>query len=206
MVRRELQAAYPHLKANIEVIHNGVDTERFIPNAELQKYLSDKVFCFVGHDQEKGLSQTLEICKSYLNRHGKSSLLVAGKGDPGAYSGLIEHSGLRIAEFMGVVDDVERVYQSSDFLILPTDYDPASNACLEALACGCGVVSTAHNGSSELLNTSTGRVIDVDDGNRVLDFLHSGIEVDDALEIARAQSISQEGERISDLVRHSLKT
>src|SRR6266542_1922542 len=39
----------------------------------------------------------------------------------------------------------------ADIFILPTIYDPLSNACLEALACGLPVITTGSNGFSEII-------------------------------------------------------
>ena len=37
-------------------------------------------------------------------------------------------------------------------MVLPTRYDPFSNATLEALACGCPVLTTQTNGASEVID------------------------------------------------------
>jgi UDP-glucose:(heptosyl)LPS alpha-1,3-glucosyltransferase len=42
-------------------------------------------------------------------------------------------------------------YAAADVLVLPTIYEPFSNACLEALASGLPVVTTRAAGVSELL-------------------------------------------------------
>jgi UDP-glucose:(heptosyl)LPS alpha-1,3-glucosyltransferase len=45
--------------------------------------------------------------------------------------------------------------------ILPTTYDPFSNACLEALACGLPVITTRSNGFSEIIEDSVhGSIVD----------------------------------------------
>jgi UDP-glucose:(heptosyl)LPS alpha-1,3-glucosyltransferase len=44
-----------------------------------------------------------------------------------------------------------RVYAAADIFILPTIYDPFSNASLEALACGLPVITTRSNGFSEII-------------------------------------------------------
>ena len=46
-----------------------------------------------------------------------------------------------------------------DLLLLPTLYDPFSNSCLEALACGCPVLTTQSNGASECLNEANGLAV-----------------------------------------------
>ena len=53
--------------------------------------------------------------------------------------------------FPGKVDDMPPYYQAAGVFILPTYYDPFSNACLEALACGCLVATTEHNGAAEVI-------------------------------------------------------
>jgi UDP-glucose:(heptosyl)LPS alpha-1,3-glucosyltransferase len=54
-----------------------------------------------------------------------------------------------------------RVYAAADVFILPTIYDPFSNACLEALACGLPVITTRANGLSEIIEDSVnGSIID----------------------------------------------
>jgi UDP-glucose:(heptosyl)LPS alpha-1,3-glucosyltransferase len=42
---------------------------------------------------------------------------------------------------------------AADVFILPTIYDPFSNACLEALAAGLPVITTAQNGFSEIIES-----------------------------------------------------
>src|SRR5256885_5550154 len=48
--------------------------------------------------------------------------------------------------FVGVVRDMPALYGSADVFLLPTVYDPFSNACLEALAAGLPVITTKANG------------------------------------------------------------
>jgi glycosyltransferase involved in cell wall biosynthesis len=47
--------------------------------------------------------------------------------------------------------DLVRIYAAADIFILPTIYDPFSNACLEAVACGIPVITTRSNGFSEII-------------------------------------------------------
>jgi UDP-glucose:(heptosyl)LPS alpha-1,3-glucosyltransferase len=52
----------------------------------------------------------------------------------------------------------------ADIFILPTIYDPFSNACLEALACGLPVITTRANGFSEIMEDRIhGSIVDLGD-------------------------------------------
>jgi UDP-glucose:(heptosyl)LPS alpha-1,3-glucosyltransferase len=60
-----------------------------------------------------------------------------------------------------VVEDMPALYGAADIFLLPTIYDPFSNACLEALASGLPVVTTRANGFSEIITTGVhGTVLD----------------------------------------------
>ena len=61
--------------------------------------------------------------------------------------------------FLGSQQNVKKWYQMADLFVLPTAYDPFSNSCLEALACGCPVITTRSNGASECINSRNGLVV-----------------------------------------------
>ena len=61
--------------------------------------------------------------------------------------------------FLGSQQNVAKWYQMADLFVLPTLYDPFSNSCLEALACGCPVITTCSNGASECINSLNGLVV-----------------------------------------------
>ncbi len=100
--------------------------------------------------ERKGLLFAVEaaaLCKDRQMR-----LLVAGRGNARLY----KTRRLRFwreepVQFLGEVADMLRVYAAADIFILPTIYDPFSNACLEALACGLPVITTRSNGFSEII-------------------------------------------------------
>jgi UDP-glucose:(heptosyl)LPS alpha-1,3-glucosyltransferase len=64
-------------------------------------------------------------------------------------------------QFLGEVADLVPVYAAADIFILPTIYDPFSNACLEALASGLPVITTRSNGFSEIIEDGVhGSIVD----------------------------------------------
>ena len=89
-------------------------------------------------------------------------LLVAGRGNKNVY----KTTRLRFwheepVQFYGEVADVMRLFAAADIFILPTIYDPFSNACLEALACGLPVITTRGNGFGEIIEDGVhGSIVD----------------------------------------------
>src|SRR6185436_100349 len=71
-------------------------------------------------------------------------LFVAGRGRGRKVGG-------RAVQHLGAVRDLPRLLAAADVFLLPTLYDPFSNACLEALAAGLPVITTRHNGFAEVI-------------------------------------------------------
>jgi UDP-glucose:(heptosyl)LPS alpha-1,3-glucosyltransferase len=148
MVKREIAAHYGTPAKQIEVIYNGLPTPivpadaRRIVRAELGLADSDYVAIFVGSGWErKGLRFAVEA----VRRTSGVTLLVAGRGKS---RGLGTHERIR---FLGPRNDVPRLLAAADVFLLPTLYDPFSNASLEALAAGLPVITTTANGFAEII-------------------------------------------------------
>ena len=71
-------------------------------------------------------------------------LLVAGRGNRSRYAS-------RAVRFLGEVSDLPALYVAADIFLLPTIYDPFSNAALEAIAAGLPVITTSGNGVAEIM-------------------------------------------------------
>jgi UDP-glucose:(heptosyl)LPS alpha-1,3-glucosyltransferase len=173
MVRDEISEVYGYPADNIDLVRNGVPLDRFRFDPELREksraqlnLKQDQItLLFAGSGWErKGLLFAIEgmaLCK-----HRKLRLLVAGRGNPRPY----KTTRLRFwreepVQFLGEVANLVPIYAAADIFILPTIYDPFSNACLEALACGLPVITTRSNGFSEIVESGVhGSIID-DPGN-----------------------------------------
>jgi UDP-glucose:(heptosyl)LPS alpha-1,3-glucosyltransferase len=79
--------------------------------------------------------------------------LVAGNRQTGPFRRLARRLGVadRVV-FAGFCPDILDGYFAADFFALPTFYDPCSHVVLEALACGLPVITSRHNGASELMH------------------------------------------------------
>ena len=162
MVRNEIIDLYGYPEDEIDIVRNGVPLEEFRFDAEvrararawLQLKNSDIAVLFVGSGWErKGLRFAVDAVEACRDRRVR--LFVAGRGDHRPYKSQRAH-------FLGEALDLRRVYAAADIFILPTIYDPFSNACLEALASGLPVITTPANGFSEIIeNDVHGTIVDL---------------------------------------------
>ncbi len=167
-VAREVERFYPEAGPKIEVIPNGVDTDRFRPEgrAEDRRLVGERlgippagrVLLFVGTNfRLKGLEPALGVLARLPGAH----LVVVGGDDPGPFREHARSLGcLDRVHFVGTRDDTPRWYRAADVLVHPTAYDPFANVCLEALASGTPVATTPANGAADILKEvpSAGRI------------------------------------------------
>jgi UDP-glucose:(heptosyl)LPS alpha-1,3-glucosyltransferase len=164
MVKNEIVDFYNYRRDKIDVVHNGLPLDRFQVDAaqreksrlDLRLEPEDVAALFVGSGWErKGLAYAIDAIETCAN--SKLRLLVAGRGNSTHY-----HSGR--TRFLGEVADLHPIYAAADIFILPTIYDPFSNACLEALACGLPVITSRANGFSEIMEDRIhGSIVDFPD-------------------------------------------
>ncbi|MBI3991457.1 MAG: glycosyltransferase family 4 protein, partial [Candidatus Omnitrophica bacterium] len=143
------------------VIYNGVDAERFHPKLKGAYRVPERkrlgisedvlVLLFVGSGFErKGLRYLIKSL-ALIPAGQKIKLIVAGSGRITAYKGIARRYGVEEQiSFLGPFSGVERLYAAADIFILPTIYEPFSNACLEAMVAGLPVITSKQNGVSEL--------------------------------------------------------
>lgn len=167
MVKADILRHYNIPPEKITVIRNGI----YAPSlndpgarAGIRKELGidDEavMLLFVGSGFErKGLMHAVRALP-YLKEKSDIRLVVAGKGRAGIYEREAKRLGVREnVIFAGPRKDAARFYQAADIFILPSIYEPFSNACLEALSAGLPIVTTRANGFSEIITESTGAVI-----------------------------------------------
>jgi len=172
MVATGLRQAYPDAAGKVRVIRNGFDPKRFHPGSSddltsLDLPADAKPFLFLGSGwQRKGLRYAMAFLASVAERdklyREKGFLLVAGEGDSASYRAHADRLGIKDkVVFLGSVSEPAPLCRLAELMVLPTQYDPFSNAVLEALACGCPVLTSTANGASEVIDHGrTGLVFD----------------------------------------------
>ncbi|MEO6786719.1 MAG: glycosyltransferase family 4 protein [Chthoniobacteraceae bacterium] len=151
MVKDEIISHYGTPAEHVTVIHNGVPIHAAEPGmrekirAELGIAPAEYVALFAGTGWErKGLRYAVAAVNALKI---PVTLLVAGRG---------ESRGLRASNrvrFLGSLpgERLRAMLAAADVFILPTLYDPFSNACIEALADGVPVITTTANGFAEII-------------------------------------------------------
>jgi UDP-glucose:(heptosyl)LPS alpha-1,3-glucosyltransferase len=158
MVRDDIVHYYSFPSDAIEVIPNGVRVSDFGPaplkraraRAQLQIGADEIAAVFLGSGWER---KGLQFAVAAAEKTGVR-LLVAGRGRERKY-----HSA-RVT-FLGEMENVRLPLAAADMFILPTIYDPFSNASLEAMAAGLPVITTRSNGCSEIIEQKVhGTIVD----------------------------------------------
>ena len=160
MVKDEIVRFYGFPPEKIDIVYNGVPLESLRSDEQDRAKTRERLglgpeeiaVLFAGSGWER---KGLRFAVDAMERQPKSvRLLVAGRGDGRQYPS-------ERVQFLGVVPDMPSLYAAADIFVLPTVYDPFSNACLEALAAGLPVITTRANGFSEIIeNGRHGSVID----------------------------------------------
>ncbi len=150
--KKEILSHYQVLGEKIKVIYNAVP---FGLPLHLRERAEDKgnkkkTLLFVGSGfQRKGLYFVIMALPHVLKK-ADVRLIVVGQGNQKKAGCLAEKLGvLDKISFAGPVKEVAPYYQEADVFVLPSIYEPFSNACLEAMAYGLPVVTTEMNGASE---------------------------------------------------------
>jgi len=164
MVAEDMKRYYGVAADKIDVVYNGVDTQRFRPENRVAARASvreavhvnedDTLFLLVAHNYRlKGVEVFIRtIAELARAGHDKVRGLVVGDGDVRAYKGLAEK--LRVSDrviFHPGVTDLERYYTAADVYLHPAFYEPMGLVVLEALASGLPVVTTKFTGASEII-------------------------------------------------------
>jgi len=157
-VKQDIIKYYRTEQSKIEIVYNGVPQNAINPAEARQKIEAEfalkkeqKIILFVGSGfYRKGVAEFLQLI-SQLCRDDVTAIIVGKEKNISTYKKLAEQLGVN-AIFTGARRDADVFYASADLFLFPTLYEPFSNVCLEAMAGGCAVITTAQNGAAEILD------------------------------------------------------
>ena len=158
-VVEELVRFYGVTADRIVVIPNGVNIERFRPEAgereaarrEFGVPLAAPLLLFAGHEFErKGLAYVIAALPLL---EPEVRLLVVGSGDPAPYRAMAAQTGVadRVV-FAGGRSDLPRIYPAADAFVFPTYYESFALVGMEAMASGLPLFATRVGGIEDYLS------------------------------------------------------
>ncbi|SEI40907.1 glycosyltransferase family 4 protein [Paraburkholderia diazotrophica] len=162
-VRGELQRRSVG-KAQMQVIHNGVDIDEFAPGASERERLglpSDAFMLLFAGDLRISRKNLDTVLRALVSMPAHVHLLVAGDTRDSAYPRMAEALGVAgRVHFAGFVKDMPALMRSVDAFVFPSRYEAMSLALLEALASALPVVTARTAGGAEVIGPHCGIVLD----------------------------------------------
>ncbi len=162
----------------IEIIHNGVDLEKFKPTNQGDSPLRGQSPFTIGVigrlEPQKGHKYFLEAIHLLNSDYKDVRFVIAGNG---SLRNDLEEQALKLGiadriEFLGYRKDIVNVLQDIDLLVLPSLYEGLPLVVLEAGAMGKPVIATNVDGSPEaVINKKTGLIIPPMDSSTLKDAL-----------------------------------
>ncbi|UCE23463.1 MAG: N-acetyl-alpha-D-glucosaminyl L-malate synthase BshA, partial [Candidatus Zixiibacteriota bacterium] len=146
------------IDADIRVIHNFVDNDRFRPLAsrcERSEFANPAEFLIAHVSNFRPVKRTLDVIDVFerVNAELPSKLLLIGEGpDTILARRQIKKKNLtdRVV-FLGNQNRIEAVLPCTDLFLLPSEEESFGLAALEALACGVPVIGTSGTGLVEVV-------------------------------------------------------
>lgn len=144
---------------NTSVIRgSGVDCTHFKPRDMQPAHFGDPRILFCGRlIQEKGIREYLDAVSALKESGHRFDSQIAGAPYPGNPSSLKEPEIEALSEagehtLLGHHEDMAQLFQNTDIVVLPTYREGTPKALLEAIACGCIVITTDIPGCRGVVN------------------------------------------------------
>lgn len=157
-VREQVLAWYGLDPSRVQVVHNGVDVERFRPglaSAEAKRRLglspdAVTVMTTCRLDPEKGHRHLFEAVRPLLPQRKLQLVVVGtGRGEAAVRAAAEREQVAAATTFTGLRRDIPEVLAAADVFVSPTLQEGFSNALLEAMAMARPVIVTDVAGSME---------------------------------------------------------
>jgi teichuronic acid biosynthesis glycosyltransferase TuaC len=148
----------------VDVVRNGVDTQRFRPRdrGEARRALGQsndvRIVLYVGRiEREKGALDLVHAFARGRHRSRRAKLVMVGDGSAAGECRTMAMALGADVEWTGPLpqDEIPRWLAACDILALPSWHEGTPNVVLEAIACGRRVVATRVGGVPDVINSET---------------------------------------------------
>ncbi len=197
-VREYIARHYHAMRTRIDVVYNGVDTQRFRPAAETPS--GPPTVVTVGRIvAQKNPLLFIEAAARVRRLIPHMRFAIVGDGPlREAVQERARQLGLDGSlDLLGERDDVERILPRAAMFWLTSSWEGLPNAVMEAMACGLPVVATDVGGTRELF--ASGEEGFLVRPNAVEDFVHYGLTImrGEQLRAAMGQAARRRAEQFS---------
>lgn len=206
MVKNHMKEYYGLEDDNINIVYNGVDTEKFRPDGQ-KTGEKLKILFSAGNFRLKGLLPLLLAAGQVAKDRKDFRVVVMGRGRKERYENTIEHLEIKdVVTFLGETSSPDEVYRDAHICAHPTFYDACSLTTMEAMASGLPTITTRWNGASALIAPGEGYVIDdPEDTQGLVDAIRALFNEEGRAEMGRKARLKLEGytiERNVDLMEN----
>jgi len=194
MVKNHMKEYYGLEDDNINIVYNGVDTEKFRPDGQ-KTGEKLKILFSAGNFRLKGLLPLLHAAGQIAKDRKDFRVVVMGRGRKERYEDTIEHLEIKdVVTFLGEISSPDEVYRDAHICAHPTFYDACSLTTMEAMASGLPTITTRWNGASALIAPGEGYVIDdPEDTQGLVDAIRALFNEEARVEMARKARLKLEG-------------
>ena len=152
--RKTMLASAPWLDASkIEVIHNGIDADRYaaVEPAPLPVPAGAFTVAFAGRlEERKGVIDLIAAWIDVLENEPSAQLVVAGRGP---LEGYVANRAAQVSNlhFLGYRTDIAAIFRAADVVTVPSHWEGFGLVALEALATGTPVIASDASSLPEIV-------------------------------------------------------
>lgn len=166
-------------RLNIEVIPNGIDTERFYPAANRERAVGWKILTVGRLIARKRIDMLIDAMTQLKHMGIPARLSIAGEGNLTERLRHLARERQASDEviFLGRVpaEEMPQVYREHDIFVSSSAHEGMSNAMLEAMASGLPIVSALCEGVQELIGDN-GTIVNDADGGKIAEAIRTIIQ------------------------------
>ncbi len=171
------------------VVYNGIDLSLF-PFGQRRERREKIVLLEVSRREKKKHFHLYQLKEDILSINPSVEIWMVGRGQTGISDDVVR--------FMGVREDISRIYQDADIFVLLSEKEPFGLVILEAMASGCLPIVADDGGGAEIVtNGVDGWVVSADNIDSVLWGIKDAISIigSDRWEEMRANARRKVNER-----------
>lgn len=186
-LRKELCKKIPLDRKKLHIIHNGIDTSKFMGKCnngirtELGFAANDILIGSIGNIRApKGYDVLIKAAAIIKNKFPQCRFIIVGEGFNALYNKLVD---IRIklgvedtVRFLGFRFDINSILKSLDIFLLPSTAEGFSISTIEAMAAGIPVIVTDSGGPAEIIkNNENGLVVEPNNPDAIADAIEKYI-------------------------------